>query len=178
MPYTRNEQLYFDDIESRITALRGFLNTQNLPPDTDILGQFAYVEQVRTILGNSANLQSFLSMMLAKQYLRSHFDIEAFDAAEKAQGAPGLDIDMVDRQGNRIVGEIKTTVPYGETDFGSAQKTSIRKDFAKLNAVDATHKFFFVTDARAYQYVTTKYREEIPQVKVVLLIDATEQESK
>lgn len=178
MDYTDTEKEKFASIRDYIQSLRDFLNKNSLPPNTDITGQFAYSGQIKAITGNPANWQSFLSVMLAKKWLLQHYEIKDFDAGDKHENTRGLDIDIVTLDGKRIIGEIKTSVPVGQTNFGAKQKEMIHKDFQKLNDANADYKFFFMTDGRAYQYVTTKYREEIPQVKVVLLIDATEQESK
>jgi hypothetical protein len=167
--YHPKEQLYLNNIRERIGRLQSFLNNNALPDDSDIGSLFAFVEELRGILGNSANLQSFLSILLAKVYLVTRFDIDDFDAAEKAQGASGLDIDVQTRIGQRIVGEIKSTIPYGETELGAAQKKEFRKDFAKLNAAQADYKFFFVTHQETYNIVQKRYLKEIPHVETVLL---------
>lgn len=167
--YYPKEQAYLDNIRERIGQLQLFLSNNALPDDRDITLLFAFVEELRGILGNSANLQSFLSILLAKAYLLAHFDLDDFDAAEKAQGASGLDIDVLTRTSQRIIGEIKSTIPYGEKDLGAAQKKEFRKDFIKLNAAQADHKFFFVTHQKTYDIVETRYLKEIPNVELVLL---------
>ena len=65
---------------------------------------------------------------MAKQYLNTNYGIDDFDAAEKPQGAPGLDIDIKTRSGQRIIAEIKTIYPYQSDDFGAQQKNSFKKD--------------------------------------------------
>jgi hypothetical protein len=87
------------------------------------------------------------------RYLHEHFAITDFDAAAKAQGASGLDVDVYSPNGERIVAEIKTTVPYSgaKNDLVVQQKTSFRKDFAKLNAAQATHTLLFVTDGSTFE---------------------------
>jgi hypothetical protein len=167
--YHPKEQIYLNNIRERIGQLQSFLNNNALPDDSDIGLLFAFVEELRGILGNSANLQSFLSILLAKAYLLARFEIDDFDAAEKAQGASGLDIDVLTRTRQRIVGEIKSTIPYGEKDLGAAQKKEFRKDFAKLNAAQADYKFFFVTHQATYNIVQRRYLNEIPNIEIVLL---------
>jgi hypothetical protein len=74
-------------------------------------------------------------------------------------------------RGERIVGEIKTTVPYGKNDLGAQQKTTFRKDFKKLNEANAPHKFFFVTSRRTFEIMQARYAHLIPDVQIILLVD-------
>lgn len=175
MTYTNKENVKFTSIRDYIQSLRDFLNKNELPPDTDIEGLFTYLGQIKAITGNPANWQSFLSVMLAKKWLYQNFEIGNFDAGNKHENTPGLDIDVKTRDGQRIIGEVKATTPATNTNFGSNQLKKIHEDFAKLNEADAQHKFFFVTDARAYEYVTTKYQHKIPDVTVILLMDRSTQ---
>jgi hypothetical protein len=108
---------------------------------------------------------------MAKNYLAQRFDIKEFDISIKPQGAPGLDIDLKTANDERIIGEIKTTVPYSgaKSDLGAKQKETFKHDFDKLNTTAAHHKFFFVTDRATFEVVQRRYIEQIPGVKVVLL---------
>jgi hypothetical protein len=111
---------------------------------------------------------------MAKEYLSAKFDV-TFDAAEKPQGASGIDIDVLSGSGERIVAEIKTTVPYQVSDFGAQQAASFKKDFVKLAVATAMHKLLFVTDRRAYTALQKpKYVSQIPGVRVVNLITGEE----
>lgn len=168
---TENEQAYLDYILSRVDALRDHLNRTNLDLDADLGAWLTAISELRAIQGNISNDVSFLATLMVKQYLTERFPIEPFDAAEKAQGAPGLDIDITTADGKRIVGEIKTTVPYQaeRRDLGAAQRSSFQKDFKKLNEAEAAHKFFFVTDPLTYEIMHERYVSEIPGVEVVLL---------
>ncbi len=168
---TPNEQAYFEHIREHIALLHDYLNNNAAPLENDSVAWFEFIAKMRAIQGNTSNDQSFLATLLAKTYLLSRFSFANFDAAEKAQGAPGLDIDVLTITGERIVGEIKTTVPYGKNDVGAQQKASFIKDFVKLNAAEADFKFFFVTDNRTYEIVQSRYAHLIPNVEVVLLKD-------
>jgi len=169
--HSNNEQAYFARIRGHITELRRFLNENDSPETDDPVAWFDYIASVRVIQGNTSNDQSFLATMLAKNYLLGRFELASFDAAEKAQGAPGLDIDVQTTEGHRVIGEIKTTVPYGKNDLGANQRKTFRKDFAKLNDNMAAHKFFFVTNRRTFDIVNDRYVEEIPGVEIILLFD-------
>jgi hypothetical protein len=110
---------------------------------------------------------------MAKAYLIREFgEIDDFDVSAKPQGAPGLDIDIQTRAGKRIIGEIKTTVPYSgaRNDLGAQQKDAFQKDFAKLNTTPADYKYFFVTDSATYNIVKRKYASQIPGVQVIHLV--------
>jgi hypothetical protein len=167
--HTVKERAYFERICQHITALSEFLATTPQPEAGATLEWFEFIAKVRAIQGNISNDQSFLGTMLAKLYLMQHFDLGDYDAAGKEQGAPGLDIDIRLDTGERIIGEIKTTVPYGEKDLGAQQKDSFRKDFKKLNEAQADYKFFFITNPRTLEIMQRRYFQEIPDVKIVFL---------
>jgi hypothetical protein len=168
---TPNEHAYFKRIRQHVVTLYNYLSSNAAPIDDDPAAWFEFIAQIRAIQGNISNDQSFLSTLLAKAYLMRRFNLAEFDAAEKAQGTPGLDIDVSTEIGERIVGEIKTTIPYGMRDLGAQQKRTFREDFAKLNAAEARYKFFFVTSRKTFEIVQQRYAAEIPEVEIVLLID-------
>jgi hypothetical protein len=151
--HTPNERAYFKRIREHVDMLSDYLSKNDAPVDDDAAVWFEFIAQIRAIQGNISNDQSFLSTLLAKAYLMRRFKLAEFDAAEKAQGAPGLDIDVVTETGERIVGQIKTTIPYGKRDLGAQQKRAFREDFAKLNAAQAPYKFFFVTSRMTFELV-------------------------
>jgi hypothetical protein len=171
MTMTSNEHAYFQRIRQHVTMLYDYLNTHNAPIEDDAEAWFEFVAGIRDIQGNVSNDQSFLATMLVKRYLMSRFNLVDFDAAGKAQGAPGLDIDVRTVDGDRIVGEIKTTVPYERNDLGAQQKTAFQKDFKKLNEADATRRFFFLTSRRTFEIVMARYADLIPDVETILLVD-------
>jgi hypothetical protein len=89
----------------------------------------------------------FSACLLAKQYLVERQGELSLDMAAKAQGAPGLDIDVCSAAGQRIVGEVKTVEPYQPKDFGARQKASFRADFKKLRSSSAAFEYLFVTSS-------------------------------
>lgn len=175
MQYSKNETAYLAQLDTKLNRLRDYLVNESAPDAVSPDALFAHIAHINRLMGNTSNDQSFLAMLLVKRYLLNRFDLVSFDAAEKAQGAPGLDVDIETPDGQRIVGEVKTTVPYAiaRRDLGAAQRTSFRKDFAKLNEAEAAHKFFFVTDPDTYAIVLERYASEIPNVEVVLLTEGT-----
>lgn len=111
---------------------------------------------------------------MAKAYLVTRFGESAFDAAEKAQGAPGLDIDVTIGD-KRIVGEIKTTKPYNGPDFGAQQKLMFEKDFAKLAAAEASLKFMFVTEPATFKILCRpSFRARLAGTTIVQLLSGEE----
>ena len=131
---------------------------------------FEYHVSIKRILGNHSNDMSLIACLLAKEYLSSKLPMEPFDAAENRQGAAGLDIDESTTDGQRVIGEIKTTIPYQKNDLGAAQKRTFGKDFDKLNRHTATHKFFFVTNERTFGLMRDKYAGQISGVTIVCLL--------
>jgi hypothetical protein len=171
---TESEKRYCSEIADRVSRMREFLNKNVLVEPPEPTEWHSFLSTLRKIQGNLSNDGSFIATLLAKQYLCSKFDVE-FDAAEKPQGAPGIDIDIETSEGHRIVAEIKTTVPYQVSDFGAQQAASFKKDFAKLAASEAKHKFLFVTDSGAFSALQKdKYTKLMPGVRIVHL--ATRQE--
>jgi len=167
---TKNENEYFKNIYLRLCQLKEFLITKELPTSYSPENWYAYLNEIKTIQGNSNNDVSFIATMMAKDYLERKFEISSFDAAQKSQGAPGLDIDLFLSDGRRLVAEIKTTSPYKVNDLGAQQKATFIKDFDKLLCANAQIKLFMVTERKTYDLMKTmKYKKYIPGVTVVLL---------
>jgi hypothetical protein len=170
---TPGEQGYLHKLAKRLITLQNFLNSLDVKDDLAIDQWFEWLAQIKEIQGNSNNDISFTACLMAKAYLIREFgEIDDFDVSAKPQGAPGLDIDIQTRAGKRIIGEIKTTVPYSgaRSDLGAQQKDAFQKDFAKLNNTPADYKYFFVTDATTYNIVKRKYAHQIPGVEIIQLV--------
>ncbi len=171
---TPRESRYCAEIANRVSLARDHLNGRSLGDSNNPAEWYAFLSSLRQIQGNLSNDLSFVATLLAKRYLNDKFGID-FDAAEKPQGAPGIDIDVQTTDGQRIVGEIKTIAPYQANDFGAQQAASFKKDFVKLAAATAAHKFLFVTEPRAFTVIrATKYTKQIPGVRIVLLTTGEE----
>jgi hypothetical protein len=153
----------------RITTLARFLAQGPVPENADSGVLYRYLARMKEIQGNTDNGVSLVACLMAKEYLTRHLDMQPFDVAAKPQGAAGLDIDQRTTAGARVVGEIKTTMPYGANDLGNAQRSMFEKDFRKLNAAAAVHRFFFVTERRTFELMRGKYASRMPGVTVVLL---------
>ena len=150
MSMTDREQKRFREVLSVFQRVREFLC--NMTPDSeDVRTWLRYLTLLKALQGNSSNDMSFLACLLAKQYLEARHGPLGLDAGAKAQGAAGLDIDVNTAGGARIVAEVKTITPYRVRDFGANQRSAFKKDFAKLHAAVAAHKYLFVTDSVAYQ---------------------------
>jgi hypothetical protein len=168
--YVGTEIVELDRARNRIERLRDFLMTQ-MPPDSDAPAEvwFTYLLSMKEILGNINNGLSLVACLLAKHYLMERFALAPFDVAAKSQNARGLDIDIITLTGERIIGEIKTTSPVDPTRFGAQQGTSFRKDFAKLRAQQADHKFMFVTDPYSLEVLRKRHMTELEGVTIVCL---------
>ncbi len=158
----------------RDRLLREFLAANSLVEPMEMKAWFRYLVGIKDVLGNVNNSVSLLATILAKQFLTERFRLAVFDAAAKPQGATGPDIAVTTLDGERIVGEVKTTSPYRLAGFGAAQEREFKKDFAKLNACGAHHRFLFVTDARTFDLLRTRYLASIPGVRVVNLLSRSE----
>lgn len=167
---TEKERSYSARIDERIGRLRSFLDSHELGPTDPFTQWYEFLSSIRLIQGNLSNDIGFVATLLTKQYLSERFNIPHFDAADKARGASGIDIDVRTQEGLRIVAEIKTNVPYKDGDFGAKQAELIRRDLAKLDSAQADLRFFFVTEESAFE-ILTKPRSAwlMPKVRVVLL---------
>lgn len=169
--------LYKEEVDSlksiaaKMNSIQSFFKDyrQNDFEEIDVLTQFEDVSELRRLLGNIDNDRSFLACLLMKDFLQNRHALVDFNIGLKAQGAPGLDLDAITEDGKRIIGELKTTSPYGENDLGANQKTSFLGDFAKLNNNEADTKYFFVTDERTFTIVKSKYNQYLEGVTLVLL---------
>ena len=171
---TPGELQHCSQIALRVAGARAYLDGNSLSEPPEPVALFNFLSALRQIQGNVSNDVSFAATLLAKAYLLSRFGI-TFCAAEKPQGAPGIDIDVIAPDGSRVVAEIKTTVPYQATDFGAQQATAFKKDFIKLAGAVAKHKFLFVTDSKAYAaLMKPKYLGQVPGVCIVNLVAGVE----
>ena len=170
---TEREHRYCTEIRTRIAQARAFLLSDDLadPPEPKVLFQF--LAKLREIQGNVSNDVSFTATLMAKEYLSAKFGV-TFDAAEKPQGAPGIDIDVL--TGLVSASSQKSRQPFRiKLQTSAQQAASFKKDFVKLTNATAMHKFLFVTDRCAYVALQKpKYLAQIHGVRVVNLI--TEEE--
>lgn len=174
---TSREQKYCDEIADRIDRLRMLLTERSLDRQGPPAVWYEFLSALKQIQGNTSNDLSFIATLLAKRYLGEKHQV-SFCAAEKPQGAPGIDIDVTNPQGERIVGEIKTTAPYQVLDFGAQQAAMFKKDFAKLTAAEAKYKYLFVTEPVAFAILKKpKYLKHIPGVRIVLLTTGEEHDA-
>jgi hypothetical protein len=170
MSLTEHEQAEMVAIRLRIEELQTFLNDHPLPDSaTPVIAFFDYLETIRDILGNFSNRLSFVSCLMAKDYLMQTLPMAPFDVATKPQGAAGHDIDEWTLDGRRVVAEIKTTTPYHGTKLGAQQKVAFRKDFEKLHRSTADHRFLFVTDEQTFWLMRNTYAEDLMGIEVVYL---------
>ena len=131
---------------------------------------FSYLNNIKTVLGNYNQDMSYISCLLAKEYLIEKHKIKDIDVSLKAQGASGYDIEAVSETGEIIIAEIKTTQPYhAPSDFGATQKDGIINDLDKLINGKADIKYFFVTEKDAYDILQRKYMNGHPEIHLVCL---------
>ena len=146
-------------VAEKVNELGEYLNLEKLNKNSHELSYwYSYITQIKKILGNFDNDVSFISCLMAKAFLCKNHSFDILDVAAKSQSAPGLDIDEITIDGDRVIAEIKTTIPYGETDLGSQQKETFYKDFEKLQNNEAAYKYFFVTELRTFKLSNVIYR--------------------
>ena len=135
----------------------------------DIYEIFRFFNNIKEIMGNFNTDVSFISCLMATDYLCGQFNLGNFDVSEKSQSAPGPDIEVYTVEGKKNIAEIKSTNPYKDNDFGSQQIDSLRNDFSKLKNSSADYKYMFVTNESAYNILNKKYSAELEGIMLVLL---------
>lgn len=170
----QTEAGYIEKLSNKLIEVQAFLNNADVDSfsNIDAMEQFELLKGFRRILGNIDNDMSFLGCLLIKVFLQSRHDFPELNMALKAQGSPGLDIDEMTADGQRIIGELKTTYPYKENDLGAQQKDTFLKDFENLQRTEAEHKYFFLTERQTFDIVCAKYTTYLQGVAVVLLPQA------
>lgn len=165
---TPKEKEYLDCFQQGLDTVAAHVSGMKAAgPITHLAAWFQHASRVKSILGNLNNPISFMACIMARDFLvKNHGDEAKFDVADKSQSAPGLDIDLKMANGERIIGEVKTTTPCQKGLLGANQKDSIEKDLKKLEDTPANHKYFFVTDPGTYAQV----QNQMPQgVEIILL---------
>ena len=175
MDASEHEQRAIVDIGQRLEALQRLMRESAIPEaEASAAVWFSYLAALKETVGNFHPWLSFVSCLLAKRYLTEHFEMKPFDVGIKPQGAPGLDIRAETLTGERVIGEIKTTVPYLGTRLGSAQRDSILRDIEKLRRTPAEHTYLFVTNSAAARAIRQAFEARLDGIEVVCLLDNDE----
>jgi len=170
MVLTKNEQEKINEISSKLKRISVYIEENVSNTDQEIEHIFKVITGLKSIQGNINNDSSFIATLLAKKYLYEKYQEATFDASDKAQGAPGLDIDFRKTDGCRIIGEIKTTFPYKKNDFGANQQENILNDLRKLRSENAGEKYFFLTEKESFNILKKeKYKDFLNGISVVYL---------
>lgn len=170
-----NELTNMEGIKHRLMQVRSHLSGNDFPEIDNISAWYSFLVELKNIQGNFNNDVSFIATLLAKKYLKEKYEVDNFNAAEKPQGAPGLDIDVTLPNGSRLVAEIKTTIPYMSKDLGAQQRATFKKDFRKLAEAEAAIKLFLLTERKTYQLMKKpKYKAQLSGIQVVLLTASEE----
>ncbi|WP_339259340.1 hypothetical protein [Lysinibacillus sp. FSL K6-3209] len=168
-----NTQHPMDKIALKVSALKTIVIEGTPKFDGENLDeQFHFIRKLSRTIGNISNDLSYLSCHYIEAFLNKNFKMEFCSVLTKAQGAAGLDVDEVTVDGQRIIGELKTTYPYAEYDLGAAQKNNFKKDFERLQTVQAEFKYFFVIEEKTFDILKEKYRHLLQGITLVLLPDA------
>ena len=174
-PFSDQELTQMKDIQHRLSQVRSHLSENEFPSITEISAWYSFLAKIKFIQGNFNNDISFLATLMAKKYLEERYGLQNFDAAEKPQGAAGIDIDVRLPDGRRLIAEIKTTSPYKPNDLGAQQKAMFENDFTKLADAGAEIKLFLLTEqATFYLMKKPKYKSQLSGVSVVLLTTGEE----
>lgn len=167
---SKKEEAEIDSIKNKLIEIKKILNTDSL----DVSKCYNELLKVKSVLGNYNNLISFLACIKAKEYFKSEgFIDESHEiVADKKQGANGLDFDFLSLKKDRIIGELKTTVPYKKHNFGAKQKESIAQDLKKLINSEAKFKFYFVTNDITFELISKLMLEKnLNNIKLINLMN-------
>lgn len=64
---------------------------------------FKFFNNIKEIMGNFNTDVSFISCLMAKDYLCSQFNLRNFDVSEKSQSAPGPDIEVYTAEEKKLL---------------------------------------------------------------------------
>lgn len=163
--------LEIEKIKIKLSKLKEYINNNSFE-ELNYEDLFSYMLSLKSIIGNYNNDISALACLMAKDYILNNLEIKGdFNVLLKPQGAPGFDIDEMTIDGKRVIGEIKTTVPYKGTDFGAMQKLSIDKDIDKLLNETAEYKYFFVTNVESFNILNSKFELLKRKIELIYLGD-------
>lgn len=133
---------------------------------------------LKNFIGNINNRIHDSAMVLVRDYLKAkHPEIKNEDWNFKIGSQSGIDIEGIIDGRPKVIGELKTTKPYGSTDFGAQQKTTISKDFERLESAYVENKYFFVIDSESFNILMGKYQKKFPSVKIVNILKQGEEGS-
>jgi len=170
MEFTDLESKYLEKISNIIDSLKNIiLNTNFDKHNIDIKYWYIFLNEIKNTIGNFNEKLSFLSCLLAKKYLMEIHEIEDFDVALKSQCAPGLDIDIYTKNGERIIAEIKTTNSLYKNSLGANQKEKICDDLNKLNKKVADYKYLFLTEENTHNIVNKNYGKKYKDINIIKL---------
>ena len=136
-----------------------------------------YLIRIKGIIGNLDNEIHTSAMQLIKIYLKEqHPEIQDWEFKEGGQA--GIDIEGKKDNKLMVIGELKTTNPYLENDFGAAQKKNIIKDLERLENAYLPYKYFFIVNKESFSILHERYRKIFPSVKIINIMDPEMEYSK
>lgn len=152
------------EINNKMADLRTFFASQDLQINANnvktVLTKFL---ELKTVMGNIHGNIHFLARYAAYSFLKEKHGVEI--DLDKPEGQSGLDIEE-----EEIVGEIKTTIPYPDNDFGAKQRDGITEDLERLEESFVKHKYFFVIDDETERILRQKYNKKYPSVTIINLL--------
>ena len=108
------------------------------------------------------------AVKLAENYLKNiHQDIQRWDT--KLGSDSGVDIVGYLNDKETVVGEVKSTIPYGGNRLGAAQAKSIKHDLDKMKGYPDASKYFFILDNMAKTAVLHSFQDELEDIKVLAI---------
>jgi len=108
------------------------------------------------------------AVMLAEIYLKEiHQEVQNWET--KLGSDSGLDIVGYLNNKEVVVGEVKSTIPYGGNRLGAAQAKSIKHDLDKMKKYPNTSKYFFILDNMAKIAVMHSFQNKLEDIKVLAI---------
>jgi len=110
------------------------------------------------------------AVMLAEIYLKEiHQEVQNWET--KLGSDSGVDIVGYLNNKEVVVGEVKSTIPYGGNRLGAAQAKSIKHDLDKMKKYPNTSKYFFILDNMAKIAVMYSFQDKLEDIKVLAIRD-------
>ena len=131
----------------------------------ELLQEIDSLVSKKKVLSNVNTTIHSNAVQLAVIYLKKlHPDIRKWET--KLGSDSGVDIVGFSNNKETVVGEVKSTIPYGGNRLGAAQAKSIKHDLDKMKKYPTASKYFFILDKMAKTAVLHSFQDELEDIKV------------
>ena len=162
--FLENQRTKVKETIKALNELQDYINQKNFNiTPKNINNLYEKYENVKKVLGNFDNDVGCIATIMVKFWLKDNgCDTEEFNCFE-SQNANGFDVDKVSKNGEPVIGELKTTIPVEKdgTKLGANQRKSIKNDLIHLedgcktkensHRENSKDRYMFVTNKNTFE---------------------------